>query len=82
MLKGVPRDSRIINPIAKEILALTINDQMQLQLNTQLAPRDAAKLLLNVAMDLVFGYSEALADAVSRGTFKSSEQPIVKGPMS
>lgn len=62
-LEGLPKESRIENPMAKTIMSLRINDQMQTQLRSDLPPRETAKLLISTAVDLIFGYAEALADA-------------------
>jgi len=56
-------DSKIINPMAKTILKYEVNDQMQGHLTApNMHPRDAAKLLMNMAMDLMFNYSEAIVE--------------------
>lgn len=63
MSNGLVKESRLVNPMAKTILTLEVNDQMQSKLNSSLPPRDTAKVLVNVALDLIFGYAEALVDS-------------------
>lgn len=66
-IRGFPKDSQIINPMARPILKLEVNDQLQSQLDCpNVHPREAAKVLCNVVIDLIFGYSEAVADAQSK----------------
>lgn len=62
-VQGLPKESRVINPMSKTIMSLQINDQMQTTLRSDLPPRDTAKLLVSTAIDLIFGYVEAMADA-------------------
>ena len=62
-VQGLPRESPIINPMSRTILKLEINDQMQTMLKADLPPRDTVKLLVSTAIDLIFGYAEAMADA-------------------
>jgi hypothetical protein len=63
MVEGLPKESRIHNPMSRNILKLEINDQMQTMLKSDLPPRDTAKVLISTAIDLIFGYVDALADA-------------------
>jgi len=57
------KDSRIINPMSRIILKYEVNDQMQGSIHApELHPRDVAKLLMNMAMDLMFSYSEAVVN--------------------
>ena len=62
-LEGLPRESPIVNPMAKVILSLRVDDQMHTQLKSDLPPRETAKILISTAFDLIFGYAEACADA-------------------
>ncbi len=59
---GLTKESRIENPMARTVVSLKINDRLQTQLQSDLPPRDVAKLLMSTAMDLLFGYVEAMAD--------------------
>lgn len=62
-VEGLPRESPIVNPMAKTIMSLRIDDQLRTQLKSDLPPRETAKLLISTAIDLIFGYAEACADA-------------------
>ncbi len=62
-VEGLTKESSIENPFAKTIMSLRINDQLQTQLQSNLPPRETAKLLMSTAFDLVFGYVEAMAEA-------------------
>ena len=74
MLKG----NNIVNPFARPILKLTIDDQGQSHIETQLQPKDTAKLLATLAMDLTFQYVEQLSAAAQLGKLQLEEVAIVK----
>jgi len=57
------KDSTIINPMARTVLKFEINDQMQAKLDAPgVHPRDAAKMLMSMAIDLLFMHTEAVID--------------------
>lgn len=49
----------IINPFAKMVLTLSVDDQGQVSLNSPLHPREVCKLLRNIETDLLFQYMNA-----------------------
>ena len=65
-MHGLAKESRIVNPMAKTIMTLVVNDQFQTELKSELPPRDTVKILMNLVADLTFGYSEALVAATKR----------------
>lgn len=75
----VKDSSRIINPMAKTILKYEVNDQMQGHLEApNMHPKDAAKLLMNMAMDLMFNYSEAVANHVKSEVERKDAERILQ----
>lgn len=45
---------KIVNPMAKQILSLTIDDSLQVNLQSQLPPEQVIKLLQSVMTDVMF----------------------------
>lgn len=79
MSNKLVNDSRIINPSAKSVLTFEVFDDGKTQLQCALPPREAAKLLMGVAIDLMFGYSEALVDKVkNEGEREAFERQLKK----
>jgi len=57
----------IVNPFSKTIITLEVDDQLQTRLVApNVHPKEVAKILMNVMLDLLFGYTEAVADAVDK----------------
>jgi len=73
MSNGLAKESRLVNPMAKTILSVKVNDQLQSNIDTQLAPREAAKILMSLAVDLMFGYVEGLVEFHTRGKEQEKE---------
>lgn len=54
----------IVNPMAKPVLTLTINDNMQLNLQSALPPPEVVKLLQSVVTDVMIQYMQKIAEIV------------------
>lgn len=61
MSNRLVRDSGIVNPFAKPVLTLEVDDKGQVKLNSSLNPADLCKLLQNIAIDVMFKYVGAVA---------------------
>lgn len=51
----------IINPFAKPVITLEVDDKGQVNLSSTLSPPDLCKLLQNIAIDVMFKYVDAAA---------------------
>ena len=74
MSNGLAKESRIVNPMAKTILSIKVNDQLQSHIDTQLAPREAAKIMMSLAVDLIFGYVEGLVEFHTKDKDEKTEK--------
>ena len=61
MSNRLVRESGIVNPFAKPVLTLEVDDKGQVKLNSSLNPADLCKLLQNIAIDVMFKYVGAVA---------------------
>lgn len=52
---------KIINPFAKPVVTIEVNDRGQVNLNSTLHPSDLCKLLQNISVDVMFKYMDAVA---------------------
>jgi hypothetical protein len=62
MSSKLAKQNRIVNPFAKNVLSLKVNDELQTELDSKLPPRETVKILLNLAVDLMMGYTDQLVE--------------------
>lgn len=77
LVKG-NNDSGIVNPFAKTVLTVTMDDQMQVRVQTDLPPDVVVKSLTNLAIGIIFEHAETLAAAAQLGKLKIQEQPLIQ----
>jgi hypothetical protein len=63
---GMGKISQIIDPLARDILTLTISDRGQVHLESQLPPVEVTKLLNNLIAELIFKRIEQLEETIKR----------------
>lgn len=69
-------NGRIIKPMGRPILTFVVDEHMQANLQAPgMHPREAAKALMNMAIDLMFSYPEAIVDSLRKDlVFKGEAQ--------
>ena len=59
--------SNIVNPMATHVMELTVNDQMQVNLQCSLPPDQAIKILQATISDIMFSYINSRIESISNG---------------
>jgi hypothetical protein len=71
-MKGINNNSAIVNPFAQTALTLTIDDQGQAKVDTQLPPEVVVKLLTQAVLGMIFSYVDQMALAAQQGKLKTT----------
>lgn len=75
MSNHLVKEKGIVNPFAKMVLTLSVDDQGQVTLNSSLHPQEACKLLRNIEADLLFKYIDSVTQA-NQQTGSLIEKPV------
>ena len=57
---SINKGPSIINPMSRTILGLRVDDSLQIELKSELAPREVMKLLGNIQIELMCNYIDSI----------------------
>jgi len=63
--------SGIVNPFARQVLSVTMDDQGQVKLDTQLPPEVVVKALVNITTESIMNYVSQMALAAQQGKLQT-----------
>ena len=71
-MKGINNNSAIVNPFAQPILTLTIDDQGNTKMDTQLPAEAVVKIVTQAMLGTMFAYVDQMALAAQQGKLKTT----------
>lgn len=63
--------SPIVNPMSKTVMTVTVNDQMQINLDSKLPPGETIKILQSIITDVLMNYTNAVIE-----NFKKEQEKL------